>query len=277
MLLPLRSLSLALLVSFAQSPATATSTPPGGPPLPWAAISIHVSSPETTGWNGGDQPDGVTERGVDLRGLISSAYNFGVMPLRADELSGLPDWARTTRYDVIARVDPDDVPAFKKLSNLSMQETITAFANRQTTGEMLMMQKLLADRFNLQVHWESKERSVYFLSQAKGGLRLKPAADPAHGQLTFSQGHLEGKGVPLSFIASLLAQPLDRTVLDRTGLTGAYDFYLHFQPMEKAAEGANSDPDLFTAVQEQLGLKLQSARASVPVLVVDHVQPPSPN
>ena len=110
------------------------------------------------------------------------------MPAKDDEMTGLPDWARNARYDIIARVDPDDVEAFKKLSNLSMQETIAALTAQQATGEMLMVQQLLADRFQLRLHRESRERSVYALSLTKGGSRLKPAADPKHGELTFSQG-----------------------------------------------------------------------------------------
>mgnify|MGYP001546277327 CR=1 FL=1 len=167
--------------------------------------------------------------------------------------------------------------AFKKFSDLSMEDTIAAFTARKPTGEMLMIQALLADRFGLRVHWEPKERSVYALSIAKGGLRLKPAADPKHGEMSFSKGHLAGKGVPVSFIATLLAVPIDRTVVDRTGLNGVYDFDLHFEPRDSATGTESNYPDFFTAVQEQLGLKLQSTRASVPVLVVDHIDPPTPN
>ncbi len=140
-----------------------------------------------------------------------------------------------------------------------------------------MMQSLLTDRFHLKLHWEQKERTVYTLSVAKGGLRLKPAADTEHGSLSFSRGHLSGTGVPISFIAVVLALPADRTVSDITGLTGSYDFDLHYDPGDGVAETPSNDPNLFTAVQEQLGLKLQSTRASVPVLVVDHVEPPTPN
>lgn len=154
---------------------------------------------------------------------------------------------------------------------------IADFTAHRPTGEMLMMQSLLRDRFHLRVHWESKQRSVYALVVAKGGLRLKPAADPKHGSMSLSQGHMAGKGVPISFLASLLALPLGRTVVDQTGLTGEYDFDLRFEPQDEPAGKESNDPDLFTAVQEQLGLKLQSTHASVPVLVVDHVEHPTPN
>jgi uncharacterized protein (TIGR03435 family) len=273
-LLPALSLSFPFQVSSAPAPASASAKPP----LSWASVAIHPSDPERQGDNySRDQPDGITERGMSLSDIISAGYNFSVMPFREDEISGLPQWAKTARYDILARVDPDDVPAFKKLSNLSMQDTIAAFTARRPTGEMLMMQSLLRDRFALRVHWESKQRSVYALVLAKGGLRMKPAVDPEHGQMSFSRGHLSGKGVPLSFLASLLAMPVGHTVVDRTGLTGSFDFDLRFDPGDDPAAKQSDDPDLFTAVQEQLGLKLESTHASIPVLAVDHVEPPTPN
>lgn len=248
------------------------------PPLSWASVAIHVTNPDKANeYSSRDQPDGITARAISLKDIISEGYNFSVMPFREDEILGLPAWAQTTRYDILARVDPDDVEAFKKLSSLSVQETMAAFSARQPTGEMLMIQSLLQDRFGLRVHWESKERSVYALVVAKGGLRMKPAADPKHGEMSFNHGHLAGKGVPLSFLATLLAIPVEHTVLDQTGATGSYDFDLRFAPQDDPAAKESNDPDIFTAVQEQLGLKLQSIHASVPVLVVDHIEQPSPN
>ncbi|HEY4359083.1 MAG TPA: TIGR03435 family protein [Acidobacteriaceae bacterium] len=269
---------IALATLFQASSGLPASTPSAKPPLSWASVSIHVSDPNGDGNNySREQPDGMTERGMSLREIISEGYNFSVMPFREDEISGLPDWAKTERYDILARVDPDDVEAFKKLSGISMQETIAAFTARQPTGQMLMMQALLQDRFGLRVHWESKERSVYAVTVAKGGLRMKPAADPLHGEMSFSQGHLAGKGVPISFLASLLAMPVGHTVVDKSGMAGSYDFDLHFDTRDNPTAPESSDPDLFTAVQEQLGLKLQSTHASVPVLVVDHVERPTAN
>lgn len=279
MSLLVRNLSRIAVFGVLQAASPPTAPPAGGPPVPWAAVSIHVSSADAQGESSsGDQPDGITARRQSLKELISWGYNFGVMPLRDEEIVGLPEWARSTRYDVLARVDSDDVEAFKKISNLSMADTITAFSARRPTSEMLMIQSLLTDRFHLRVHWEARERSVYSLLQAKSGLRIRPAADPKHGEMTFNQGHLAGKGVPLAFLASLLSLPAERTVLDKTNLSGTYDFDLRFSPLnEPASEAASNDPDLFTAVQEQLGLKLQSAHQPVPVLVVDHIDQPTPN
>lgn len=263
-------------------PHSATGQSIEKPPLAWASVSIHSTNPDQHADYSHDQPNGFSDRGMSLLEVISQAYAFSVLPFRQEEVEGLPEWARSPRYDILARVDPEDVDAFKKLSNLSTQETMAAYAARKNTGEMLMVQSLLADRFHLQAHWESRERSVYALTVAKGGLRLKPAADPQHGDMNFGRGHLDGRGVPLAFLAGLLAQPAQRIVVDRTGTAGVYDFDLRFTPADVAggADAGAADstyPDLFTAVQEQLGLKLQSTRTSVPVLVIDHVDPPTPN
>jgi uncharacterized protein (TIGR03435 family) len=268
------ALLLAMLQTTGQRPAPQASAKP---PLAWASVSIHVNKPNGQGNYSNDQANGINERGMSLREILSEGYNFSVMPFRDEEVEGLPEWAQTTKYDIIARVDDDDAPAFKKLSDIPMVDLIAAFAARQPTGEMLMMQSLLAERFHLRVHWEPKERTVYTMTLAKGGLRMQPAADPKHGEMTFARGHLSGKGVPLSFLASLLALPAERAVVNGTGIEGSYDFDLHFAPRDGAADSQTNDADFFTAVQEQLGVKLQSGRASIPVLVVDHVEPPTAN
>ncbi|HEV2646769.1 MAG TPA: TIGR03435 family protein [Acidobacteriaceae bacterium] len=256
------------------------------PPLAWASIAIHVSNPtaritdsdDDPGGASNDRANGTSEHNMSLREIISEGYNFSVFPFRAGEISGLPAWARTQRYDIEARVDDADVDAFKKLSNLSIQDTLAAFVARRPTGEMLMMQALLRDRFHLKVHWEMKERSSFNLVTAKGGLRLKPSStDIEHSEMNFSPGHISGKGVPFSFLASVLAMPLGHTVVDATGDPRSYDFDLHFTPLNTPASTTSNDPDIFTAVQEQIGLKLQSTHAPVPILVIDHVEPPTPN
>ena len=107
---------------------------------------------------------------------------------------------------------------------------------------------------------------------------MKPAAgDPDHGEMSFNRGHLSGKNVPLSFLASLLEIPAERTVIDKTNLPGSFDFDLEFDPHDSTNNNETNDPDFFTAVQEQLGLKLTNAHAEVPILVVDHVDPPTSN
>jgi uncharacterized protein (TIGR03435 family) len=272
------ALSALCCSTFAQS---AKPTPPGGEPLEWMAVSIHQMDPaHENNASANDQPNGISERGAPLASLISQAYNFGIMPMRDDEIMGLPGWAKSARYDVDARVAPEDVPAFKKLSGLSTADTIAAFTSRTYTGEMLMQQALLTERFHLKMHWEKGERNVYILTVAKGGARVKPTeSDPNHGNISFSSGRITSKAVPVVFFASILEMPADRKIVDKTGLTGSYDMDLHFSSSNLSANTgeATNDPEFFTALQEQLGLKLQPAKMEIPILVVDHIDPPTDN
>lgn len=278
----LRPMLLTVLALGTCATSAQTAAPPGGPPLQWMAVSIHQMDPaHENNASANDQPNGISERGAPLASLISQAYNFGIMPMRDDEIMGLPGWAKSARYDVDARVAPEDVPAFKKLSGLSTADTIAAFSTRTYTGEMLMEQALLTERFHLRVHWEKGERNVYMLTVAKGGPRFKPTeSDPNHGMMTFSSGRITSKAVPVVFFASILEMPADRKIVDKTGLTGSYDMDLHFSSSNLSAntgDANNNDPDFFTALQEQLGLKLQPAKMEIPILVVDHIDPPTDN
>jgi len=180
---------------------------------------------------------------------------------------------------VQARVAPEDVAAYKKLTGLSIPDTAKAFAAKQYTGEMLMDQALLEERFHLKAHTELRERNVFLLTVAKGGLKMKKAADPAHGSANFSRSHISGKGIPISFIGNILTMPAGGMVVDQSGDDGQYDFELHYAPqdMDTTAAGASNDPDFFTAIQEQLGLKLTRGKARVPVVVIDHIEKPSDN
>lgn len=272
------ALSFLCCSAFAQS---AQPSPPGGEPLQWMAVSIHQMDPaHENNASASDQANGLSEKGAPLMSLISQAYNFGIMPMRENEVEGLPGWAKSARYDVEARVAPEDVPAYKKLTDLSPADTIAAFKTRTYTGQMLMEQQLLVERFHLKIHWTTGERNVYVLTEAKGGAKLKTtASDPNHGTLSFSSGKINGKAVPLVFFASILEMPADRKIVDKTGLTGSYDMDLHFSSSNLGATSNtdSNDPDLFTALQEQLGLKLQPAKMTIPILVVDHIDPPSDN
>lgn len=277
----LRPMLLAVLALGTCATSAQTAPPPGGAPLQWMAVSIHQMDPaHENNASANDQANGISEKGAPLASLISQAYNFGIMPMRDDEIEGLPGWAKSARYDVEARVAPEDVPAYKKLTDMSTADTIAAFKSRTYTGEMLMEQALLTDRFHLKVHWTTGERNVYMMTEAKGGAKVKPTeSDPQHGTISFSSGKINGKAVPLVFFASILEMPADRKIVDKTGLNGSYDMDLHFSSSNLSANSStdNNDPDFFTALQEQLGLKLQPAKMTIPILVVDHIDPPSDN
>jgi uncharacterized protein (TIGR03435 family) len=210
-----------------------------------------------------------TTTNATLYDLISYAYR-----IHANQIIGAPGWAETGKYDINAEPDGDGAP------------------NDQQWKDM--MQKLLAERFALTFHRDKKELSVYLLSVARGGPKLtKSAADP-NGHFGWSfrgriGGDLSFTNANMADFANLMQRNvLDRPVVDQTGLTGKYDFNLDFTPDESQFEGmgakvspqtdsANAPPNLYTAIQEQLGLKLEATKAPAEVLVIDHVEKPSEN
>jgi len=230
--------------------------------------------------------DGYSATNVSPKLLIQMAYG-----IRQDLISGAPGWTDSSRYDFDAKVAGADVDALKKLSP----------EQRRT-----MLQPALADRFKLKVHSETKQLPVFELVVAKGGSKLKEAAPGdtyangikgvdgvgRAGTMRMGPGQLTGQGVPIATLVNLLAQQLHQTVIDKTGLTGKYDLELTWtpdqgsDPMFKGTDGApqkadpapdSSGPSIFTALQEQLGLKLQSTKGPVETLVVDHIEMPSEN
>ena len=184
--------------------------------------------------------------------LIWTAYESPV-----SDLPGAPAWVHSDRYDVVA--------------------TYEAGATREATTKML--QSLLAQRFKLAVHYEKQNRPVYALVVARPG-RLGPGLTPftrdcavkdsACG-MSLGGGTLRAVGQPLTIISSV-GRPDGRVIVDKTGLTGRYDFTLRYtmQP------GPNDDtPSIFTAVEEQLGLKLVPDTAPLDVIVIDHIERPT--
>jgi uncharacterized protein (TIGR03435 family) len=155
-------------------------------------------------------------------------------------------------------------------------------------GELL--QKLLADRFQLKFHGEQRTLSAYTLTVAKGGSKLKAAeTSEGHGASCQHPGMCTFRSEPLAqFTRWLSFVVLDRPVLDKTGITGEFDFTLHWTPDESqfsalgmrapaAGDNANAPPPLFEAIEEQLGLKLESEKIPAEVLVIDKVERPSGN
>jgi uncharacterized protein (TIGR03435 family) len=152
-----------------------------------------------------------------------------------------------------------------------------------------LVQQLLAERFKLAVHWEQKEMPVYALVVEKTSPGLHPAKDPYKGNRSSNNGTVTDEGVTISDLAqqmtSILNRELGRIVIDKTGLQGKYDLALAWSPDNHSANFNNvsSDnasplgPSIFTAVKEQLGLKLESTKAPVEVLVIDHIEAPSEN
>lgn len=145
----------------------------------------------------------------------------------------------------------------------------------------LGLQDLLSDRFQFRGHRETRQRSVYELLVATRRSKLTSTSDDEggrKGRVVIGNGLLRGEAAPVALLAQTLSRQMGAVVLDRTGLAGKFDFELRWSPDAPDGSAATADgPTVFTAVQEQLGLKLESAKGPVEVLVVDHIERPSPN
>jgi uncharacterized protein (TIGR03435 family) len=223
-------------------------------------------------------PDGFSAWFITPQQIISIAY--GVESL---QFSGGPSWLPSERFDIQAKMDAATTEALAKLSQA-----------QRVLAQQQMLQALLADRFQLTVHRETKEGTIYTLVIAKGGPKLQEAkpGDPGADNMTSkSGGDLTAQAVPIARLVRSLTQMLGHPVLDKTDLKGVYDFKLQFtpddrlQPPNGAAPNArlpeppadSNAPSLFDALQEQLGLKLDSGKGPVEVIVIDHVERPSGN
>jgi uncharacterized protein (TIGR03435 family) len=215
---------------------------------------------------GGD----LTATNVSLRTLIAFAYD-----IRDFQITGGPKWMETDRYDIFARPphSADEPP------------TSPAARNRLTH---LRMKALLADRFQLVVHTETKEMPVYVLAIGKNGPHLSPAnsENPQRG-INGQRGLMTCTGISMqTFAERALAPRLGNIVLDKTGLSGEFDIKLQYaddsppKPGVEAPAETSSDPSgptLAVALQEQLGLKLETQKAPVEVIVVDRAEKASAN
>jgi uncharacterized protein (TIGR03435 family) len=220
--------------------------------------------------------DRYSAMGGSVKGLIQYAYNIRM----TDQVSGVPSAIDEARFDVEAKVNEEDIAALKKLP-----------PDQAAEQRRLMMQAMLAERFKLQVHHETKEAPMFALVIAKGGFKLKDA-DPNNtyangmkgpdgvgrkGMMMMSSGKLTAQAIPISSLAANLMGQVHRVVVDKTGLTGKYDFTLQWSPDELQGGGQDAGPSIFTAVEEQLGLKLEPIKGPVDTIVVDHVEMPTEN
>jgi bla regulator protein blaR1 len=221
--------------------------------------------------------DGVSFRSVLVAFVVQMAFSEGASPFGQDDrILGLPNWTRSERYDFEAKVDSEDVQKWKAMS---------------PSQQKLSLEPLLVTRFNLQFHHETRERPTYSLVVAKNGPKLHKAQpgetypngitgpDSAGGRSAamVTPGKIVLQGSSLSVLANLLSsQGLSHAVVDKTGLTGIYDITLRWSPDATGSSDA-SLPSLFTALQEQLGLKLQYNKNPIDVIVVDHIEKPSAN
>ena len=193
------------------------------------------------------------------------------------QISGGPGWLTSAHWDILAKPappGPDDGPAleYEKMTD----------AQRARSSELVRqrLQSLLTERFQLVIRRETREQPAYALTVAKSGPRLKESADQSKsGFLGRGRSQITSRGSQLPLFAQYLAIDLRRPVVDRTGLTAHYDFHLEWTPETAGSASENRDPgaSIFTAIQEQLGLRLESIKAPVDLLVIERAERPVEN
>jgi len=265
-------------------------------PLPtFEVISIKPSKPGSgtfIGAAGHAAPDDrFIAKNMSIKKLISWAYAGTSLPLPLDQVSGGPDWINSNEYDIDAKLDDAQVATMKKASGRD-----------QILQIRRMAQGLLRDRLKLAVNDTTVMRPVYDLVVARGGPKLQAAKPDSLSKIkvagvqmafTAEPGEMHAWSMPISALARALSvdSTIGRPVLDKTGLTGNYAFDLKWTP-EVGSPGAmpgrspdgvdapgpdSSGPSIFTAVQEQLGLKLEPARGPVEAIEIVHIEKPSEN
>jgi len=228
--------------------------------------TIKPSRPGRFGRDFDTDGNRLTIENFTVRRLIRIAYG-----LKSDaQILGGPDWIDKQGFDIVAKVDDAEAARMDKMND------------EQSGSEWnLMLQSLLADRFRLKVTQSERVLPIFALVVAGAGIKMKAAKPGENGDLDGWGGHLSATAITMDGFADYLTQVRDiagRVVLNRTSLAAAYDFNLDWA--RDRGDGASQDspyPALFTALQEQLGLKLKPAKASVPVVIVESAAPPTLN
>ena len=198
--------------------------------------------------------------GMPMKNTVCNAYGrFGF------QILGGPSWFESDKYDIEAK--PDSVLE-ERLQKLTWEQ------REEVQGHML--QALLVDRFKLKVHEDTRQLPIFALVVAKGGPKLPHAKAGEPYRMTVGNGRITAQAVPMDELAATLTGNIDHIVSNRTGLAGVYDFTIRYSD-DVAATADSSTPSIFTALEDQLGLKLESAKGPVKVLIIDHVERPSEN
>jgi uncharacterized protein (TIGR03435 family) len=261
------------------TPETEWTIPPPPPPVaPMAAdanpafdvATVKPSAPNRPGKGFGFRGDQFMTMNTNLNDLIAFAYG-----LHSKQIVNAPAWSDSDLFDIVGKPDTPGRPNLKQMG--------------------IMVQKLLADRFQLQFHHESRELSVYAISVASGGPKLTKTSSAPNDPQGFgftALGNLTVRNMSMKDFASWMQSGvMDRPVVDQTGLTDRYDFKLKWTPdqsqfaqfrstgavLPPTTDDPNAPPGLYTAVQEQLGLKMESKKAPDDVIVIDHIEKPSAN
>jgi uncharacterized protein (TIGR03435 family) len=265
------------MVLLAQMPSQPSATSAGAVAAPLASASpafeVTVVKPSKTGESGSNSSF-QGDRFVASNVLLKNIMQYQAYGVTEVQIVGGPKWLNSEKFDIEAKADAAVVEQLRTLDRDQRRRLMQG-----------MFQQLLADRFKLAAHWETREIPVYALVVANKNV-LQPAKHPEAGVHTSARtGTFSAEGVTMTDLARSLTQELSRelgrVIVDRTGIEGRYDVALKWTPDEGRPSADNSSvdagPSLFTAVQEQIGLKLESSKGPVQVLVIDHVEMPSEN
>jgi len=220
-------------------------------------------------------------RNTTLKQLITAAYG-----LRDFQVFGGPSWIGTDHFDIEAKSEATPAIALdvKTMTDAQLKEMDRQFKER--------LKSLLRERFQLIARMETKDMPIYWLVQVRGGSKLAPARDMAGSsqKMRINRGVMTVVSSPVDSLASSLSNIVSRPVINKTGLDGKFDWKLEWAPEPAPLQpGLSSDkqatvtppdlsgPSIFTALQEQLGLKLESQKGPAPVLVIDRAERPSAN
>jgi uncharacterized protein (TIGR03435 family) len=248
--------------------------------------AIKPSSPEARGSSLNFQPpNGVRVTNMSVKALITFAYD-----VRDFQVSGGPGWVESQHFDIMAKGEPSPTTADLPSDPRKMTDQQR---NLKMAEMRARLRALLEDRFKLQVHREIKEGQVYALVTGKSGSKLTPSAEGNEGRQGTStgRGQITGYRAPIQMLVEALSAHLGRPVFDKTELAAKYDWKLQWTPESREAgtpsatpaggeastPSAPEGPTLFTALQEQLGLRLESRKGPIETLVVDRVDQPSEN
>ena len=224
----------------------------------WEVVSVKPSDPDDKYDFFNIKGRNVVIRNESVMYILRTAYG-----MQKSQFVGLPDWVKTERYNVDGVADAAGTPDADQMHAL--------------------MRKLLAERFGLKAHREQRQMDVYALTVAKGGPRMEPSKSAPEAMPGNAGGQDNGRqtrkywNVSMADLAPMLQFNLDRPVVDQTGIKGRYDFTMKWTVDQERATEPDAPPVLFTAIQEQIGLKLEATKAPADVLVVDAIQRPAAN
>ena len=232
-----------------------------------ASVKVHKNGDGFVRWM--PSMDGFNGENIPVTSLISAAYD-----VKQDLITGGPGWIGSRGFDIQAKVASADLATFRELSGHQRAE---------------MLRSILEERFHLQLHVATRDLPTYDLVSLKGEPKVQTAAPSQDGKplkpsISMSPGKLEVERSSIDTLVTQLGYVVHRTVIDKTGLIGKYNYTLVWTPEEKlgssvdpSESGAAANPLIFTAIQEQMGLKLVPSRGPVKTIVIDHIEMPTEN